>query len=111
MVDKDMLEAMAQLLSPISDRLDKIDTRLSTVEGDLRTVKDDVQSLKADVVQIPVIKDDVRILLNGMAGMNEKFTKLDQVAEDVEQIKEKVFALEEASKTQASQIRELRMVK
>lgn len=43
--------------------------------------------------------------------MNEKFVKLDQVAEDVEDIKVKVSALEEVSRSQASQIRELRMVK
>lgn len=43
--------------------------------------------------------------------MNEKFSKLDQVTEDVDETKIKVSALEEASKTQASQIREIRLAK
>ena len=50
-------------------------------------------------------------LLEGQQGMNEKFSKLDQVAEDVEEIKIKVSALEEVSRSQASQIREIRLAK
>lgn len=53
----------------------------------------------------------VDLLLEGQQGMNEKFSKLDQVAEDVDETKIKVSALEEASKTQASQIREIRLAK
>ena len=43
--------------------------------------------------------------------MDILFRKLDKVAEDVEEIKIKVSALEEVSRSQASQIQELRIAK
>ena len=45
----------------------------------------------------------------GQQSMNEKFAKLDQVAEDVEEIK--VTALEAVTKDYTSQIRELKIAK
>ena len=41
----------------------------------------------------------------------EKFAKLDKVAEDVEEIKVKVTALEAVTKDNTAQIRDLRIVK
>lgn len=43
--------------------------------------------------------------------MNEKFKKLDQVAEDVEDIKGTVHILEAVTKSNTTQIKELRLVK
>ena len=43
--------------------------------------------------------------------MNEKFQKLDQVAENVEEIKAKVTALEAVTRDNTSQIKELRIAK
>ena len=125
MIDKDMLEAMSHLIQPINDRLDKIDTRLGAVENDLGTVKDDIQSLKADNAEIredlQAVKADtarmvtlekkVDLLLEGQQGINDKFKQLDQVAEDVEEIKAKVTALEAVTKDNTSQIRELKIAK
>ena len=45
------------------------------------------------------------------ANMNDKFQKLDQVAEDVEEIKIKVTALEEVTRSNTSQIRGLKIAK
>ena len=111
MIDKDMLEAMSQLIQPINDRLDKIDTRLGAVEGDLRTVKEDVQALKSDNAKLVTLEKKVDLLLEGQQGINEKFQKLDTVADDVEEIKAKVTALENITKDNTSQIRELRIAK
>lgn len=139
MIDKDMLEAMGQLIQPINDRLDKIDTRLGAVENDLGAMKEDIQSLKADNTEIRgdlqslkadnaeiredlqavkadtarmvTLEKNVDLLIEGQQGMNEKFRKLDKVAEDVEEIKISVSALEDATKSQASQIQELRIAK
>ena len=97
MIDKDMLEAMSQLLAPI--------------QSDIRTMKDDIQSLKADVAQIPDMRRDINLILEGQHGINDKFQKLDQVAEDVEEIKAKVTALEAVTKDNTSQIRELKIAK
>lgn len=41
----------------------------------------------------------------------DKFQKLDQVADDVEEIKVKVTALEEVTRSNTSQIRELKIAK
>lgn len=49
--------------------------------------------------------------MEGQQGINEKYSKLDQVAEDVEEIKTKVTALEAVTKDNTSQIRELRVAK
>ena len=97
MIDKDMLEAIGELLAPIIK--------------DQREIREDLQAVKADVAQIPDMRRDINLLLEGQQGMNEKFSKLDQVAEDVEEIKIKVSALEEVSRSQASQIREIRLAK
>ena len=87
MDEKMLLEAIGQMIAPLAER-----------QLHMQSVMENMDK-KIDA------------LFEGQANMNEKFAKLDQVANDVEQIKEKVFALEEASKTQASQIRELRRVK
>lgn len=97
MVDKDMLEAIGQMLEPI-------------IKGQ-REIREDLQAVKADIAQIPDKRRDINLILEGQQGMNEKFAKLDQVADDVEEIKIKVSALGEVSKSQASQIREIRLAK
>lgn len=97
MIDKDMLEAIGELLAPIIK--------------DQREIREDLQAVKADVAQIPDMRRDINLLLEGQQGINEKFSKLDQMAEDVEEIKIKVSALEEVSRSQASQIREIRLAK
>ena len=75
----------------------------------------DLAELKEEQRHIRVLLEhtDKRVdaLAEGQANMNEKFRQLDQVAEDVEEIKVKVSALEEASRSQASQIQELRIAK
>ena len=76
MVDMDMLEAIGQLLAPITD-----------------------------------IKTRLQLLTEGQQGMNDKFRKLDLVAEDVEEIKHKVTALEAVTKDNTSQIKDIRAVK
>ena len=53
----------------------------------------------------------INALAEGQANMNDKFAKLDQVAEDVEEIKAKVTALEAVTKDNTSQIRELKIAK
>ena len=97
MIDKDMLEAMGQLLAPISSRLDRME--------------DDLQSLKADNAKLVTLEKKVDLLLEGQQGINDKFAKLDQVADDVEEIKAKVTALEAVTKDNTSQIRELKIAK
>ncbi len=99
MVDKEMLEALRMMmqeeLKPVNERLDAIDQRMT----------------KMEIHQENVTDKNIQLLIEGQQGMNEKFRKLDKMAEDVEEIKVKVSALEETSKSQASQIKELRIAK
>ena len=94
MIDKDMLEAMVKLLSPINEKIDALQDKQNQMG-----------------VLMEHMDKKIDALAEGQQGMNEKFAKLDQVAEDVEEIKIKVSALEEVSKSQASQIREIRLAK
>lgn len=97
MVDKDMLDAIGQMLEPIIK--------------EQREIREDLQAMKADVAQIPDVRRDINLILEGQQGINDKFASLDKTEESMENLKVRVFALEEASKKQASQIRELRMAK
>ena len=97
MVDKDMLDAIGQMLEPIIK--------------EQREIREDLQAMKADVAQIPDVRRDINLILEVQQGINDKFAALDKTEESMENLKVRVFALEEASKKQASQIRELRMAK
>ena len=57
------------------------------------------------------IRDRLKLLGEGQQMVIEKFAKLDKVAEDVEEIKVKVTALEAVTKDNTAQIRDLRIVK
>ena len=86
-MDKEMLEAMSKLLNPIIEEQRHI--RVLLEHTDKR----------------------VDALAEGQANMNEKFAKLDQMADNVEEIKTKVTALEAVTKDNTSQIRELKIAK
>lgn len=96
MVDKDMLEAIGQLMDA------KLDTALLPIREDITKIN---ITLEND------IKKSIQLLIEGQQGMNDKFRKLDQVAEDVEEIKLKVTALEAVTKDNTSQIKDIRAVK
>ena len=57
------------------------------------------------------VKTQLKLLGEGQQMVIDKFQKLDQVAEDVEEIKAKVTALEAVTKDNTSQIRELKIAK
>ncbi len=95
MIDKDMLEAIGQLLEPIKQDLAEVKERTTKIEV---TLENDV-------------KKQLQLLGEGQQGMNEKFAKLDKVAEDVEEIKIQVAALESATKDNTSQIKDIRLAK
>ena len=105
MIDKDMLEAIGQLLDA------KMENALTPIRDDIGSMKDDIQSLKADNSKLVTLEKKVDLLLDGMAGMNEKFAKLDSVAEDVEDIKLTVRAMEAVTQRNRKDIQNLRAVK
>ena len=105
-----------EILQAILDKVTSMDTRLSTVEGDLSEVKADLSEVKERTTKIEVtlendIKTQLQLLGEGQQGMNEKFAKLDKVAEDVEEIKIKVSALANVTKDNTAQIKDIRIAK
>lgn len=96
MVDKDMLEAIGQLMDA------KLDTALLPIREDITKIN---ITLEND------IKKSIKLLIEGQKGMNEQFQKLDKVADDVEDIKQKVTALENVTRDNTTEIKQLRAIK
>ena len=111
MIDKDMLEAMGQLLAPIQNDIRTMKDDIQSLKADNAEIREDLQALKADNAKLVTLEKKVDLILEGQQGINEKFQKLDKVAEDVEEIKVKVTALEEVTRSNTSQIKELRIAK
>ena len=103
---------------------------LQAILGEIREIKADVSDLKADMAEVKAeqhrqgeeitkinvrLENDVdkrlQLLAEGQQGMNEKFEKLDRVAEDVEEIKLTTRALEAVTQRNSNDIRNLRAVK
>ena len=106
--EKMLIETMRQMMR---EEMEPMRADIRALKDDMRTVKDDLNSVKADVAQIPDMRRDINLILEGQQGINDKFKKLDQVAEDVEESKAKVTALETVTKDNTSQIRELKIAK
>ena len=81
---------------------------LAAMQKDLSEVKD--RTTKIEVTLENDIKTDLKLLHEGQQGINEKFAKLDKVADDVEDIKIKVSAIEHVTQDNTSQIQQLRKV-
>ena len=99
MIDKDMLEAMRMMMRE----------EMEPIKQDLADVKQ--RTTKIEFTLEHDVSKRLQLLTEGQQGMNDKFAKLDRVAEDVEEIKAKVTALEAVTKDNTSQIRELKIAK
>ena len=93
---------------------------LLSMQGEIKALRDnmnarfdksDERMTKMEIHQENVTDKNIQLLLEGQQGMNEKFQKLDQVAENVEEIKAKVTALDAVTRDNTSQIKELRIAK
>ena len=93
---------------------------LLSMQGEIKALRDnmnarfdksDERMTKMEIHQENVTEKNIQLLLEGQQGINEKFQKLDQVAENVEEIKAKVTALEAVTRDNTSQIKELRIAK
>ena len=106
MIDKDMLEAIGQMMDA---RLEPINGRLDAMGKDLAEVKQRVT--KIEVTQEQVTNKNIQLLMEAHTGTRDKLEKLDKVAEDVEEIKVKVSALESVTRDNTSQIKDIRLAK
>ena len=122
----DMMDTkLAEALAPINGRLDKMDARMSSmdarmssIEDDMRTLKadnaeirEDLQSVKADTARLVTMEKTLGLLMEAQGETREKVKRLDKVAEDVEEIKIRVSALEGVTKENTSQIKDIHIAK
>ncbi len=98
-MDKEMLEQFQMIIKGMSDMEKRLNQRIDEAENRINI------KLEND------IKTELKLLGEGQQMVIDKFAKLDQVAEDVEEIKAKVTALEAVTKDNTSQIRELKIAK
>lgn len=99
----------SEMLQAILDKVTSMDARLGVVESDMADMKTDIT--KINVTLENDVMTQLKLLGEGQQMVIEKFAKLDKVAEDVEEIKVKVTALEAVTKDNTAQIRDLRIVK
>ena len=130
MMREEIGREVGKALEPINGRLDKMDAHMSSMEDDMRALKadnaeirEDLQSVKADlsdvkqrvtkieVTQEQVTNKNIGLLMDAQVETRDKVKKLDKVAEDVEEIKVRVAALESVTKENTSQIKDIRLAK
>lgn len=95
MIDKDMLEAIGQLLEPIKQDLAEVKQRVTKIE----------------VTQEQVTNKNIQLLMEGQQGMREKLKQLDEVSAVVEDIQITVNAMEAVTKQNCTDIKQLRLAK
>ena len=101
-MDQELKELLLSMQGEIKALHDNMNARFD---------KSDERMTKMEIHQENVTDKNIQLLLEGQQGINEKFQKLDQVAENVEEIKAKVTALEVVTRDNTSQIKELRIAK
>lgn len=109
MIDKEMLEAIGQMMAEQSKQMaDVMDAKLAEA---LEPIREDLQAVKADVAQLPEMNRRIGLLMDAQVETRDKVKRLDKVADDVEEIKVKVAALESVTKENTSQIKDIRLAK
>ena len=99
MEDKELLQAIGKMLN---ESLDPLKEELSDIKQ---------RVTKIEITQEQITDRKIQTLLEGQQGMNEKFKQLDKLTADVEDIKITVNALEAMTKTNTTEIKELKLVK
>ena len=89
---------------------------LLSMQGEMRAMREDLSEVKQRVTKIEVTQEQVtnkniQLLMEAHTGTRKKLEKLDKVAEDVEEIKIKVSALESVTRDNTSQIKDIRLAK
>ncbi len=95
MIDKDMLEAIGQLLEPIKQDLAEVKQRVTKIE----------------VTQEQITNKNIQLLMEGQHDVNEKLKQLDAVSAAVEDIQITVNAMEAVTKQNCTDIKQLRLAK
>ena len=102
-----MDQELKELLLSMQSEIRSIHTEMSEMK---QTQQQQGQEIgKINMTLEHDVSKQLKLLGEGQQMVIDKFAKLDQVAEDVEEIKAKVTALEAVTKDNTSQIRELKI--
>lgn len=82
-----------------------------TLKADNAEIREDLQSVKADTARLVTMEKTLGLLMDAQVETRDKVKRLDKVADDVEEIKVKVAALESVTKENTSQIKDIRLAK
>ena len=66
---------------------------MEALKKDTSTLHNDLESLKKDVIRIPVIEKNTQLVMESVQGTNEKFRRLDELEEKVDDIQTTVSVL------------------
>ena len=98
MIDKEMLEAMAQLLQPINERLDKMDGRLDQIEEDTRHTR----------VLLEATNKNVSLLCEAQQETYAKLRQLDRMEITLNYVKSDTEVLKDVVSWHSQDIKSLR---
>ena len=116
MDEKMLIEAMRQMMREeigreVGKALEPIREDIQALKADNAEIREDLQSVKADTARLVTMEKTLGLLMEAQGETRDKVKKLDKVAEDVEEIKIRVSALEGVTKENTSQIKDIRIAK
>ncbi len=109
MEDREILQAILSKVTGMESEITGIKSEITGMKSEMAEITQRVT--KIEITQENIISKSLTALSEGQKGMNEKFKQLDQVVEDVEDIKITVHALEDVTKSNSTQIMELKIAR
>ena len=104
MTDKEMLEAMRSMLEAERDNTRQmIQEENASIKADISKLEQGQAKLAQEVVKIGIVQENItnktlKLIQEGMAGVNEKFHRLDNLEAKQENHGHRIFALEQVLK-------------
>jgi len=124
MENNELLQAIRQIVKeeissqvePLKQGQAKLEQGQAKLEQGQAKLEQGQAKLEQEVTKINItleneVNKKLNLLFEGQQGMNEKFVKLDTIADDVEKIKITVNALEAMTRTNCTEIKKLKLVK
>ena len=103
-------ERLEENVVAIGQRTERLEENVVAIGQRTERLEENLQSLKADNAKLVTLEQKVDLILEGQQGINEKFQKLDELAESVEDIKITVNAMESITKQNCTDIKQLRKI-
>lgn len=114
MEDRSLLQAIGQMLEPLTARLDSLEGKLASgiagLEQGQQEIREDVQALKADNAKLILHEKKMDLLLEGQREIRDQFGKLDALASDMEDVKISIGALKAVTRSNSDTIKNSRII-